>query len=263
MVRQDYADSENTAKTPSRKKNTHRNKKCGRKPGIFRLTVTAIILLGFIGGLWFISHNGKQDPRITMQRKAQKEGIPPKPEERWQYIKELENRHLLPVPSKTHTSDFDVPESGSTMTLTEEQRQFLEKIKSDKEQTPIQLDGVPWNAEEPSFSLPSSHTSANSVPAENSLVEKNEQKQLKEPQNIEKSTTSSWILQCASFKQKASAETVKAKFAFEGIESTVTINQGLYRVVLGPYSTLSEANRSLKKAKASGHSGCILRSAGG
>ncbi len=84
-------------------------------------------------------------PVIT-DHKANGNGLPPKPEERWKYIKELENRQVtVPTPSEP-TSGGEVQ---SHTQLTDEQRQLLEQMQADMRQQPTQLNEVPWNEQTP------------------------------------------------------------------------------------------------------------------
>ena len=58
-------------------------------------SVTAMflaVLVAFIGGLYFITHHKKEEAEAMQNRQAAGNGLPPKPEERWRYIKELESR---------------------------------------------------------------------------------------------------------------------------------------------------------------------------
>ena len=72
--------------------------------------------------------------------------MPPKPEERWKYIKELENRQIgVPVPKEPSAGG----EVHSQTQLTDEQRQLLEQMQADMRQAPTQLNEVPWNEQTP------------------------------------------------------------------------------------------------------------------
>ena len=73
-------------------------------------------------------------------------GLPPKPEERWRYIKELESRQPG-VRAPTEPSA-----GGEVMNpnqLTDEQRQLLAQMQADMRQQPTQLTEVPWNEQTP------------------------------------------------------------------------------------------------------------------
>ncbi|STG51729.1 cell division protein [Escherichia coli] len=69
-------------------------------------------------------------------------GLPPKPEERWRYIKELESRQPgVRAPTEPSAGgEVKTPEQ-----LTPEQRQLLEQMQADMRQQPTQLVEVPWN----------------------------------------------------------------------------------------------------------------------
>jgi cell division protein FtsN len=65
-----------------------------------------------------------------------------------------------------------------------------------------------------------------------------------------------YLMQCGSFRKQTQAEELKAKIAFQGMESQVLESKGSkgiwYRVVLGPYETKRDAERdrhSLRSAR--------------
>lgn len=104
------------------------------------------VLVTFAGGLWFLAHHKKEDVPVIPDHKANGNGLPPKPEERWKYIKELENRQVT-VPTPTEPSAGG--EIQSHTQLTDEQRQLLEQMQADMRQSPTQLNEVPWNEQTP------------------------------------------------------------------------------------------------------------------
>lgn len=53
------------------------------------VAIAAAVLVTFIGGLYFITHHKKEESETLQNQKVTGNGIPPKPEERWRYIKEL------------------------------------------------------------------------------------------------------------------------------------------------------------------------------
>lgn len=104
------------------------------------------VLVTFAGGLWFLAHHKKEDVPVIPDHKANGNGLPPKPEERWKYIKELENRQVT-VPTPTEPSAGGEVQSHTQ--LTDEQRQLLEQMQADMRQSPTQLNEVPWNEQTP------------------------------------------------------------------------------------------------------------------
>ena len=56
------------------------------------VAIAAAVLVAFIGGLYFITHHKKEESEALQGNKVAGNGLPPKPEERWRYIKELESR---------------------------------------------------------------------------------------------------------------------------------------------------------------------------
>lgn len=109
------------------------------------VAIAAAVLVAFIGGLYFITHHKKKSPKRCKARVTYN-GLPPKPEERWRYIKELESRQPG-VRAPTEPSA-----GGEVMNpeqLTSEQRQLLAQMQADMRQQPTQLNEVPWNEQTP------------------------------------------------------------------------------------------------------------------
>jgi len=131
-----------------RKKSPSRGKKSKGGSGISKLMIVlaVAVLVTFAGGLWFLAHHKKEDVPVITDHKANGNGLPPKPEERWKYIKELENRQVT-VPTPIEPSSGG--EVKSQTQLTDEQRQLLEQMQADMRQQPTQLNEVPWNEQTP------------------------------------------------------------------------------------------------------------------
>lgn len=110
------------------------------------VAIAAAVLVTFIGGLYFITHHKKEESETLQNQKVTGNGIPPKPEERWRYIKELESRQPgVRAPTE--------PSAGGEVLnadqLTNEQRQLLTQMQADMRQQPTQLNEVPWNEQTP------------------------------------------------------------------------------------------------------------------
>lgn len=113
------------------------------------VAIAAAVLVAFIGGLYFITHHKKEESETLQGQKVTGNGLPPKPEERWRYIKELESRQPgVRAPTE--------PSAGGEVMkpdqLTNEQRQLLAQMQADMRQQPTQLNEVPWNEQTPAQS---------------------------------------------------------------------------------------------------------------
>ncbi len=110
------------------------------------VAIAAAVLVTFIGGLYFITHHKKEESETLQSQKVTGNGLPPKPEERWRYIKELESRQPgVRAPTEPSAGgEVKTPEQ-----LTPEQRQLLEQMQADMRQQPTQLVEVPWNEQTP------------------------------------------------------------------------------------------------------------------
>ena len=314
MAQKDYVSRGRAAgakrKTPSRKKRS--------SPKVSKtvLALAVALLVIFIGGLYFITHNKPDDaPLLPVHSSRPGNGLPPKPEERWRYIKELENRQIgVQTPTE--------PTAGGTTNtktqLTAEQRQLLDQMQADMQQRPTQLNEVPYNdpsqaaarsrlqqqqqvqqqqiqqqqVQQPQVAQPRNpfNSGATTAPVQQPAQPKPQPKpqtvtpppvQVKQPkpevkpetkpevkQEMAKQETKSeskqkWMVQCGSFRATDQAESVRARLAFEGIESRITAGGGWNRVVLGPYSSRAAADKTLSRLKGVGMSSCIPLSVGG
>lgn len=110
------------------------------------VAIAAAVLVTFIGGLYFITHHKKEESETLQNQKVTGNGLPPKPEERWRYIKELESRQ---PGVRTPTEPSAGGEVMNPDQLTSEQRQLLAQMQADMRQQPTQLNEVPWNEQTP------------------------------------------------------------------------------------------------------------------
>ncbi|CAI1188656.1 Cell division protein FtsN [Serratia ficaria] len=310
MAQKDYVSRGRAAgakrKTPSRKKRS--------SPKVSKtvLALAAALLVIFIGGLYFITHNKPDDaPLLPAHTNRPGNGLPPKPEERWRYIKELENRQ---IGVQTPTEPTAGGEVNSKTQLTAEQRQLLEQMQADMQQRPTQLNEVPYN--DPSQAAARSNSRQQQMQQQQMQQQQIQQPQVQQPQQVAQprnpfnsgATTApvqqhqpaaqpkpvappptqvkqpepkpqpkpevkqetakpeskqKWMVQCGSFRATDQAESVRARLAFEGIESRITAGGGWNRVVLGPYSSRAAADKTLSRLKGVGMSSCIPLSVGG
>lgn len=311
MAQRDYVGRGRSTGT-RRKKPAGRSKKSKGGSGTSKLMIVlaVAVLVTFAGGLWFISHHKKEETPVIPNHKANGNGLPPKPEERWKYIKELENRQVT-VPSPTEPSAGG--EIKSQTQLTDEQRQLLEQMQADMQQRPTQLNEVPYNdpgqanarstrqqqqmqqqqmqqqpvQQQQQVSQPPRNPFSNGAttapvhpqpkPTAQQPVQvkqpepkpqpkpepKPEVKQETAKQETKPESKQKWMVQCGSFRATDQAESVRARLAFEGIESRITAGGGWNRVVLGPYSSRAAADKTLSRLKGVGMSSCIPLSVGG
>lgn len=244
------------------------------------VVVLAVVLIALFGsGLWFLSSQHKKNQSKTNMQPGQKTGqqtpLPPKPEERWRYIKELENRQITIKNPKAPSAGTPPPASE----LTPEQRHLLEQIQADmKTQAPRRLEEAPAQKTPPAKSAPVPAPSVSSrspfavdrqtarpapkvapdtptrTPPENTVSS---------PRTTQPTTAKSaneaqqWLIQCGSFKTSAPAEALRAKLAFEGFESRVTASADWHRVIIGRYRSRSQADAALRRLQAAGHTGCF------
>lgn len=286
MAQKDYVSRGRSTGTRRKKSaNGRSGKKRSSNSGVskFMMALAVAVLVTFAGGLWFIAHHKKEEASVIPDHKSSGNGLPPKPEERWRYIKELENRQMS-VPSPTEPSAGG--EVHSQTQLTNEQRQLLDQMQADMKQQPTQLNEVPWNEQTPAqrqqtlqrqrlqnqlemqSRLPAQapRPTPQTQPTPHDAQQQTAAQQPKaedKPKAPEKAKTQRWMVQCGSFKGTEQAESIRAQLAFEGFESRITTGGGWNRVVIGPYSNRAGVDSALKSLRGSGHTNCIPMAIGG
>ncbi|MBD2800413.1 cell division protein FtsN [Xenorhabdus sp. M] len=266
----------------SRGRNNPRRKGTGKKKNQSQglpkttLAVAVALMVTFVGGLYFIVHNKKESvqnaPHPTQQTKNH--GLPPKPEERWSYIKELENRPVNESSIQEPSATWNQPLNNATQ-LTAEQKQLLEQMQADMRQPPVSLKEVPYNSEPvprsrveiipPAQQHMAKAQSEPSLPELTPRAEQDNKPAANLPVNNPKTTTkgAGWVLQCGSFQGMEQAESVRASLAFAGIESQITTQNHWNRVIVGPYKNKEGAEKMRENVTNAGVPNCILRPAGG
>ncbi|EKM5744592.1 MULTISPECIES: cell division protein FtsN [Enterobacter] len=146
MAQRDYVRRGQPA--PSRRKKSSSRKKQRSLPAVSpaMVAIAAAVVVAFIGGLYFITHHKKEESEALQASKVAGNGLPPKPEERWRYIKELESRQPGVRAPTEPSAGGEVKNADQ---LTDEQRQLLAQMQADMRQQPTQLNEVPWNEQTP------------------------------------------------------------------------------------------------------------------
>lgn len=223
------------------------------------MVVLAVAVLAvFAGGLYYITQNKSDPPPETSgPATAQGNGLPPKPTDRWTYIKELENRQVTNSPNSGATQ----PPLSQQPQLTTEQRRALEQIQSDMQKPPATQAGTATG------SNPATSRDGGSKPALNTAATNNNASKPTTPppptvQNTAQAKNQRWTIQCGSFRTTEQAESVKVKLAFSGFESRISTGGGWNRVVMGPYANRDSADKTLQRLKNAGMSSCMPVAAG-
>lgn len=250
MAQNDYV---RRGRTTSRKNKHSGKKKLNKGVPKTPIVVTIASIIIFIGGLYFITQK-KRIPvlnrTISPNTNHPASSLPPKPEERWLYIKELEKQGTnLPNFHRSTKSNIN-----STTELTNEQLHFLEQIDADRYNPVTNLLEVPNND-----NVLRSRAIINGPPIESSLW-------LKTDPQIQKSMNSQQkiVVQCGSFKNLKQAESIKANLAFAGLETKISSTyDNWHRVIVLAPCNEETAEKIRDRAKSVGVSGCILRTSKG
>lgn len=192
------------------------------------MVIAIILVILFIAILYFVSKNKTNKPVTPPQNITERPQatLPDKPEERFTYLKELEN------PDGTQTTPSQIKPAEKD----KERQQILDSFVSDKT---------------------SSNPSASNVTTNPTVIQP---QPVKADQSTTQTTTNtqtgSWSLQCGAFKDKSNADALKAKLAMLGVTSFVK-NEKFYRVLVGPYKSKAEAEKAIATLKNNGITSCI------
>lgn len=244
MAQRDHVKRERT-RSQNNGPNNKKKKKAARSVSSMMLIIAVGLLVVFAGGLYYIKHINKVVPpqaELPTQQNN-KETLPPKPEDRWRYIKELENRQTAMTPGLS-----GVENSTTVSSLTTEQKKILNQVQADMRPANTNLPAT-YNQQV----APSTNDGA-FIPAKTTA--KPAQTPSTPPTTVP-SAPGSWLLQCGSFKNQEQAESVHARLAFAGIASRITNSGDWYRVMLGPYANREAVNAMLPRLSGAGVAGCI------
>ncbi|MGK9173685.1 cell division protein FtsN [Yokenella regensburgei] len=142
MAQRDYVRRSQSAPSRQKKSSPRKKQRSSSAVSPAMVAIAAAVVVAFIGGLYFITHHKKEESETLQSQKVAGNGLPPKPEERWRYIKELESRQPG-VRAPTEPSAGGEVQNADQ--LTGEQRQLLAQMQADMRQQPTQLNEVPWN----------------------------------------------------------------------------------------------------------------------
>ncbi len=295
MAQRDYVRRAQSTGT-RRKKTTPRKTQRRSSVSPAMIVIAAAVVVAFVSALYFITHRKAEEIEVIPDHKVTGNGLPPKPEERWRYIKELENRQ---PGVRTPTEPTAGGEIINSQNLTSEQRQLLEQMQADmRQQQPMQLNEVPWNEQttdprqkqtqtkQPSLNYQAQTPVAEPTRTQTRVVEQPVQQPrvaqtqpaapvapvapvtrgpepAKRAADQEKKDERRWMIQCGSFKGSEQAETVRAQLAFKGFDSHITTNNGWNRVVIGPLKGKENADNTISRLKVAGHGNCIRLAFGG
>ncbi|MGP1953353.1 MAG: SPOR domain-containing protein [Arsenophonus sp. ET-KM2-MAG3] len=222
MAQKDYV--KRGCKTSNKKKLNQRFS----KKTFFSLFLSLLFLL--IVYIFFIQN--KHTPvfnEITSNKIKQKiDTLPPKPEERWNYIKELEKQNT-DLPSFNHSVKSNI---NNITRLTNEQRQLLNQIDADRRD--LGATNLPEISNN-DYTSTRSHIIIN-----DSVIKPSTQlKPIVKSQKI-RSNEQKIMIKCGSFKNSNQAESIKANLALLGLESIISLSENGYYLLLGPYNKKEE-----------------------
>lgn len=189
----------------------------------FMIAIGVVVILLFIATLYTIQKNKSDNKPITKEiRRTEKPEVtlPKKPQERWTYLKQLEN---------PDNNDDDVKNDTVPSLPPTEREQILNTFREEKA---IQ-------------------------PSENKTVQNTEMQSNTIKDNAKITAEGKWFIQCGAFKNKQNAESLKARIAMAGLDSYIQ-RKTLYRVLIDSYRNKQSATDVLKQLKESEITNCIV-----
>ncbi|WP_392566101.1 SPOR domain-containing protein [Utexia brackfieldae] len=189
------------------------------------MVIGIILIVLFVAILYVISKNRSDSKPVTnVQKPVSKPEVllPEKPQERWAYLKQLEN------------PDGEKDIRPQNQTTASEREQILNSFRNEA-------------------------SSSNSVkPAGNKTAQVSAPSKTVETTPPKSSTNTKWAIQCGAFKDKSNAESQRARIAMSGIESKVQ-SASLYRVIVGSeYGSKAQAETIVAQLKHNGINNCII-----
>ncbi|WP_318418377.1 SPOR domain-containing protein [Photobacterium leiognathi] len=234
MATKDYVKRGRSPK-PANKKSSPSRKKAPAPSGFpTKWAVTAVVLVfGLISGLFFLSGTDvpekpapkddiptivKPQPVDEAKKIVQKEVLPPKPEEKWRYINELENKKVI------------VPDDL--------ENQRVQPVKKEPEHKPT----------------PAKKTEPAQKPAEKAVEKKPAEKKA-EPASTVRYVLQCGAYRKKSQADERKAQ-IAFQGLNSQLKVSNDAKGTWYRVVLGPYSQKSSAEKDKAKLQSSGVSPC-------
>ncbi|RKS85938.1 cell division protein FtsN [Orbus hercynius] len=198
------------------------------------MAIAVILVILFVAILYFVSTNKTKKPVIPTANVTERPQatLPDKPEERWTYLKELENPD-----GDNQILSSQIPPSAQE----KERQKILDSFSTDKQIVPPKAPVAIGNA----INSVQNNTQAPPVKIEPPKTQSSSSEQ-----------TGTWLLQCGAFKDKGNAESLKAKLAMIGVSGFVK-NEKFYRVLVGPYPSKAEADKVVAMLKSNGTTSCI------
>lgn len=187
----------------------------------FMIAISVIVIILFIAVLYSMARNKsnlKPEPEVIPETEKPEVTLPEKPQERWTYLKQLENPDNDELRNEGNISDSNPLKKHITNTY------------------PVRGAGVS-----------SPETSIETKPKET----------LRSQKNGNTVAPGRWVIQCGAFKDRRNAESLKARIAMAGFDSQIQRNT-LYRVLVGMYSTKHDAEKVMNQLKDSEITNCIV-----
>lgn len=263
--------------TKIQRKPLFRKKRDFKKTSKTILAVTSVILVIFISVRHFIMNDNLNSSLSRPKSSHQSRNyIPPTPEARWRYIKDLENSEVFtPTPSE----QIIRKKISSQDIVPRETQKPLQKTKSDLQGYQMELNKILDNDKiQARINTKSNQTQELSSPdnqyhrKEMSISTNQNELPIKRNMGLENkdlnradiaTNQQRWVVQCGSFHNTEQAEAIRAQLALAGIESHISADSGWNRVTIGPYNSREAVDDTLNRLNNIGMPNCIAYMVGG
>lgn len=205
------------------------------------IAITLVILFSVI--LYKVSNNKtfKSTPTARTLTEKPQTTLPDKPEERWTYLKELEN------PESVNPAALSVKKQSN-------QQNALDNLINNTINNNKNYINNNTNTSSTTNTTTNATINNNSDLSNNTTQSK--QNNSETTQTMSSSSTD-WLLQCGAFKDIANAESLKAKLAMLGINGYIK-SEHFHRILVGPFNSNAEAEKMIEELKRGGIKSCIV-----
>ncbi|MGI2797767.1 SPOR domain-containing protein [Photobacterium damselae] len=232
-----------------------------------KLGALALVLTGLLGyGLFYLSHSPAPEDKtpeasVTKEQKQldqliekvqqteqKKDQLPPKPEEKWRYIKELENK-VIQLPTQDEKQRLAAEKAQADRARIAAEKAARDKAEAERRKQQQEATQKS-DAAKPTVSPATDKVADVAKP-------KPETKPVTKP-------SVRYIVQCGAYHSADQANERKATIAFQGFNSQVsmvkTSSGTWHKVYIGPYPDRDQALKARGRLQSSGIEPCAILS---
>ncbi|HIF9081373.1 cell division protein FtsN [Photobacterium damselae subsp. damselae] len=251
-----------------------------------KLGALALVLTGLLGyGLFYLSHSPAPEDKtpeasVTKEQKQldqliekvqqtekKKDQLPPKPEEKWRYIKELENK-VIQLPTQDEKQRLAAEKAQAERARIAAEKAARDKAEAERrkqQQEAAQKSDAIKSTVSPAADKVADVAKPKPVQPTTPVVPTEPVKPQPKPETKPVTKPSvRYIVQCGAYHSAEQANERKATIAFQGFNSqvsTVKTSSGTWhKVFIGPYPDRDQALKARGRLQSSGIEPCAILS---